>query len=82
VSAVILLNGTPSERTRSSEGVTVDKCGCAYTATLWLQQCRKHYDESEALAAGARASRAELKNRTEWKAVTDFDARPATGKGD
>jgi hypothetical protein len=81
VSAVVLLNGTTAERTRASEGVAVDKCRCAYTPTLWLQMCRKHWDESEKLAEGARLARASMKN-VEWKAVTDFDARAANDKGD
>jgi hypothetical protein len=36
---ITLLNGSTEVRVRSSEEVTVLPCGCAHTATRWLQAC-------------------------------------------
>lgn len=43
IGAVHLLNGATQERLRASEGTVVQPCGCAYTASTWLQMCDVHY---------------------------------------
>lgn len=50
---IVLVNGTSAPRSRSSEGVTVLDCGCAHTATHWLQMCRPHYAEDSAIHEAA-----------------------------
>ena len=46
--SVHLLNGNKTERVRSSEGCTVLDCGCAATATEWVQMCEPHFAEWDA----------------------------------
>lgn len=51
---IYLLNGSTEIRQRNSEGTTVLDCGCAHTATHWLQMCEGHYTENHALHEQAR----------------------------
>jgi hypothetical protein len=44
-----LLNGSTEPRVRSSEGVTVQPCGCAATDIMWLQMCDPHFQADNAL---------------------------------
>ena len=53
-----LLNGATAERVRSSDGVTVQGCGCAHTPTVWWQMCATHYEEFATLHQRAREERA------------------------
>lgn len=61
---IVLLNGSTEPRTRASEGVTFvedaqdGRCGCAHNATHWLQMCRLHWSEDNALHRAALAEHA------------------------
>jgi hypothetical protein len=52
---IVLVNGSKDVRVRNSEGCTVLDCGCAHDPIQWLQQCRAHNDEANALHAQAAA---------------------------
>lgn len=58
-----LLNGTSAARARSSDGVTVLECGCAYSEKAWLQMCDAEYsawhDRHVAAAIAHRATLAQ-----------------------
>jgi hypothetical protein len=54
-----LLNGNTHERQRSSDDVTVLPCGCAHTATRWLQMCDPCYQSDAALRAAAHQEKLE-----------------------
>ena len=49
MSVVCLLNNSTSVRERGSDDVDALECGCAATATLWLQMCRQHAEEAEVI---------------------------------
>lgn len=62
-----LLNDNTTPRVRSSDGVTVSPCGCAYSDREWLQMCDADWSEFDALGRAARAARdAGMHGDTDW----------------
>lgn len=52
-----LLNGHTSVRVKSSDGVTVLPCGCAYSEREWLQMCDAEWKEWHARHVAALSGR-------------------------
>ncbi len=55
---VHLLNDTLAPRVKSSDGCTVQPCGCASTDTRWLQLCETHWLEEKHYRDAARITHA------------------------